>query len=393
MRITNVRTLVGTRLHTRENQWITDRYRSIKADVAVVEIETDDGNVGVGEACSYGNPLQIRDWVDWYAPSLIGSLIEDPAIVPAPTGSALVHAVGSAHDFAVAGIDCALWDLRGKAAGLPVRLLLDDRADSTVGVYASGGVRYDWRGDPRTLVDDVAAYVEAGYDTVKVRLGTAWSWDGITPERFLGLYDEVRRQVGDGVAIAVDANSRLTREEARILAFGLQDRGAPFLEEPLPKDDLDGYVALNHEVELRISGGESFTTLEQFRPWIERGAFDIVQPDAGVCGITELMKIGRFAERAGLELIPHSWHNGLMAMANVHAVAALPNASMVEECMVQGPLKWGVLESGNPVHAGRIALSDAPGLGVSVVPDLEERYPYVEGHYAVEVYRRAELSA
>ena len=77
MRITNVRTLVGTRLHTRKDQWITDRYRSIKADIAVAEIETDDGNVGVGEACSYGNPLQIRDWVDWYAPSLIGSLIED----------------------------------------------------------------------------------------------------------------------------------------------------------------------------------------------------------------------------------------------------------------------------------------------------------------------------
>lgn len=393
MKITSVRTIVGTRLHTRTDQWVTDRYRSIKADIAVVVIETDDGVVGIGEACSYGNPLQIRDWVDWYAASLIGKDPGDPSIVPAPTGTAVVHAVGSAHDFAVAGIDCALWDLCGKAAGVPVRRLLDPDADTSAEIYASGGVRYDWRGNPRTLIDDVVGYVDEGYSTVKIRLGTSWAWDGVGPEDFLRLYDEVRREVGDGIGIAVDANSRLSRDDARVLAFGLQDRGAPWLEEPLPKADIDGYVELNNALELKISGGESFTTLEQFRPWIERGAYDIVQPDAGVCGITELVKIGRVAERAGLELVPHSWHNGLMAMANAHAVAALPNAPMVEECMVQGPLKWDVLVGGNPLADGRIELGDAPGFGVEIIPDLEERFPYVEGHYAVEVFRRAATAA
>lgn len=387
MRITNVTTIPASRMHGLSEQWVTDRYRSIKADIAVVVVETDTDVTGVGEACSYGNPLQIADWVRWYAPTLIGAELDDPGIVPRPTGTSLVHARGSAHDFAVAGIDSALWDARGKAAGLPVRLLLNPAADETVEVYASGGVRYDWRRDPGSLVDDVLGYVAAGYRTVKFRLGTAWEWDAVTPARFIGLVDAVIERLPVDVAFAVDGNSRLTREQALIVALELEDRGAAFLEEPMSKKDLEGYVALNAAVGIPISGGESFATIEQFRPWLEAGAFDIVQPDAGVCGITEVMRIGALAERHDVSVIPHSWHNGLMAMANAHAVAALPNARMVEECMVQGPLKWDVLQEGNRVRDGRLELGDSPGLGVTVIDDLAERFPYVEGHYSVEVFR------
>jgi L-alanine-DL-glutamate epimerase-like enolase superfamily enzyme len=387
VKITRVHTISGTRLHAREDQWVTDRYRSIKADIAVVVVETDDGVRGIGEACSYGNPLQIADWVEWFAPTLIGRDVDDFEILPHPNGSALDHATSSAHDFAVAGIDCALWDARAKKAGLPVSTLLNPRADATVKVYASGGVRYDWRGDPNTLVSDVASYVERGYDTVKFRIGTNWKWDGITPARFLELFDLVRAEVGDSIGLAVDANSRLTRDEAKEMAAGLLDRGALWLEEPLPKGDFDGYVELNNSTDLRITGGESFTAVEQFRPWIEAHAFDVVQPDAGVCGISEVMRVGELAAREGIDLIPHSWHNGLMLMANAHAVAALPNSPMVEECMVQGPLTWEVIEGGTQVTAGTVRFGDTPGLGVDIIPDLETRFPYVEGHYSVEVYR------
>ena len=386
--ITDIRTLCGTRLHAREDQWLTDRYRSVKADVAIVVVETDEGVTGIGEACSYGNPRQIAEWVRWYRSSLVGADLDDFSVVPRPTGTALEHAVGSAHDFAVAGIDCALWDARGRAAAKPVaRLLNPSAATDEVEVYASGGVRYDWHEDPRTLVGDVLGYVDAGYRTVKFRLGTAWHWDQVTPARFLALYDEVRDAVGTRADLAVDANSRLTRAEARELAEGLAERGALWLEEPLAKDDLRGYAELTRSVDLKISGGESLTTIEQFRPWIESGCFDIVQPDAGVCGLSEVMRIGRIAADAGLSLIPHSWHNGPMLMANAHAVAALPNAPMVEECMVQGPLRWGIVPGGSPVKDGTVSVLRSPGLGVDLIEDLEEQYPYVEGHYSVEVHR------
>jgi len=388
MRITDVSTTNATRMHGLDEQWFTHTFRSVKADLSLVTITTDEGIIGIGEACAYGNPVQIVDWVAWLAPTLIGAELDDPRIVPRPTGTSFARPIESAYDYAVAAIDCALWDARARAAGLPVSRLINPNADDEVTMYASGGVRYDWRtSDQNQLVDDVVGFVAAGYSAVKFRLGTNWAWDGVTPERFLALFDLVRAEVGDGIGLAVDANSRLSREEAQAVAYGLDERGALFFEEPIAKKDLEGYIAITNSVDLRISGGETFTTLEQFRPWLERGAYNIAQPDAGVCGITELIAIGTAAERYGIDIVPHSWHNGVMAMANAHAVAALPNGLMVEESKAQGPLVWDMIEGGTRVHDGVIRVADDLGLGVSLVDDLEQAYPYVEGHYGVDVYR------
>ena len=388
MRITDVSTTNATRMHGLDEQWFTHTFRSVKADLSLVTITTDEGIIGIGEACAYGNPVQIADWVNWLAPTLIGAELDDPRIVPRPTGTSFARPIESAYDYAVAAIDCALWDARARAAGLPVSRLINPNADDEVTMYASGGVRYDWRtSDQNQLVDDVVGFVAAGYSAVKFRLGTNWAWDGVTPERFLALFDLVRAEVGDGIGLAVDANSRLSREEAQAVAYGLDERGALFFEEPIAKKDLEGYIAITNSVDLRISGGETFTTLEQFRPWLERGAYNIAQPDAGVCGITELIAIGTAAERYGIDIVPHSWHNGVMAMANAHAVAALPNGLMVEESKAQGPLVWDMIEGGTRVHDGVIRVADDLGLGVSLVDDLEQIYPYVEGHYGVDVYR------
>ena len=388
MRITDVTTTNATRMHGLDEQWFTHTFRSVKADLSLVTITTDEGVIGIGEACAYGNPVQIDDWVRFLAPTLIGAELDDPRIVPRPTGTSFNRPIESAYDYAVAAIDCALWDARARAQGLPVSRLINPDADDEVTMYASGGVRYDWRtSDQNQLVADIAGYVAQGYSAVKFRLGTSWAWDGVTPERFLALFDLVRAEVGDGIGLAVDANSRLSREEAQAVAYGLDERGALFFEEPIAKKDIEGYIAITNSVDLRISGGETFTTLEQFRPWLERGAFNIAQPDAGVCGITELLSIGAAAERNGIDVVPHSWHNGVMAMANAHAVAALPNGLMVEESKPQGPLVWDMIQGGTRVHDGVIRVADDLGLGVSVIDDLEAQYPYVEGHYGVEVYR------
>lgn len=388
MRITDVTTTNATRMHGLDEQWFTHTFRSVKADLSLVTVTTDEGIIGIGEACAYGNPVQIADWVSWLAPTLIGADLDDPSIVPRPTGTSFARPIESAYDYAVAAIDCALWDARARAQGLPVSRLINPDADDTVQMYASGGVRYDWRtSDQRALVDDIVGYVAQGYSAVKFRLGTSWVWDGVTPERFLALFDLVRAEVGDGIGLAVDANSRLSREEAQAVAYGLDERGALFFEEPIAKKDLEGYIALTNSVDLRISGGETFTTLEQFRPWLERGAYNIAQPDAGVCGITELISIGKAAERYGIDIVPHSWHNGVMAMANAHAVAALPNGLMVEESKAQGPLVWDMIDGGTRVKNGVVRVADDVGLGVSLIDDLEQTYPYVEGHYGVDVYR------
>lgn len=392
MKITGLETLCLSRMHEPERQWITARYRTVKADCAVVRIHTDEGLTGIGEACAYGVPHIIAGWVDWYSSTLTGKDPLDPAIVPHPND----HNRG--HDCAVAGIDCALWDLRGKIEGKRTAELLSPNPVERVRVYASSGCRYDWSKNPHQLIDEALGYIDAGLTAMKFRIGTEWSWDGVTVDRFLGLVGELVQAVDGRMELMLDGNQRLSVEDALTIAKALDEWGFAWFEEPIKQDNLDGYVLLNNAVEMPVTGGEQFTTLQRFRPYIEQNAYGIVQPDAGVCGITEALRIAEKAHEHGIGFCPHSWHNGLMAMANGHLVASLPNpsrapfaegrvGSVLEICMIQGPLQWGILDQKPAIEDGFLHLPEQPGLGVELTDNITEKYPYIEGHYAVTVER------
>jgi L-alanine-DL-glutamate epimerase-like enolase superfamily enzyme len=392
MKITKLETICLTRMHESERQWITSRYRTIKADCAVVCIHTDEGLVGIGEASAYGWPLRIADWVEWYSPMLIGKDPRDPAIVPHPNDR------GRPHDTAIAGIDCALWDLRGKIEGKRTSELLAANPIDKVRLYASSGCRYDWRGNPRQLIEEALGYIGQGYTALKFRIGTEWSWDGVTVDRFLGLVRELVQEVDGRMELMLDGNQRLTEDEALVIARELDRLDFVWFEEPIPQDDIDGYARLNAAVDLPITGGEQYTTLERFRPYLEKRAYGVVQPDAGICGITELLRIAEMADRYGVDLCPHSWHNGLMCMAHAHVVAGLPNAAStptqagrvqnkVELCLIQGPLQWGMLAKKPAIKDGWLVLPDKPGFGVDLAENVAEIYPHVEGHYGLTVER------
>lgn len=381
MRITEVETICLSRLHEPECQWLTARYRTVKADCAIVVVSTDEGVQGIGEACAYGVPTMIAENVAWLSTELVGRDPRDPCIAPHPNGRI------RAYDTAVAGIDSALWDLKGKLAGKRVSELLAEKPFDGVRLYASSGCRYDWRRRPEQLIEETLGYVEEGYTACKVRLGTEWSWDGVTVGRFLGLMRELAQAVGGRMELMVDGNQRLSEAEALEVAKELDRLGFTWFEEPIPQADVDGYARLNAAVELPITGGEQYTTLEQFKPYLEKKAYGIVQPDAGMCGITEAMKIAHVAHRYGVDLCPHSWHNGLMAMANAHLVAALPNPRVLELCRIQGPLQWEILAEKPLIRDGWLELPDRPGLGVQLAEGVDERFPYIEGHYAIEVRR------
>jgi L-alanine-DL-glutamate epimerase-like enolase superfamily enzyme len=381
MKITKVETLCLSRLHELERQWFTARYRTIKADCAIVVIDTDEGLQGIGEACAYGQPYQIRDWVAWFAPELTGKDPLDGRSVPHPNGRS------SAHDSAVAGIDAALWDLKGKAAGKRVCQLLSDHPLDRVRLYASSGCRYEWRYRPEQLIEEALDYVQLGYTAMKFRIGTEWAWDGVTVDRFLGLVRELSQAVAGRMELMLDGNCRLSEEQALPVARELERLGFAWFEEPIFRDNIDGYARLCAAVDIPISGGESFTALEQFRPYLEKKAYDIVQPDAGWCGISEAMRIAETAQRYGVHTCPHSWHNGLMAMANAHFVAALPTAHPLELCMIQGPLQWGILKETPAIAGGSLVFTGKSGLGVDLADDLPKKFPFVEGHYAIEVFR------
>jgi len=384
MKITAIQTLCLSRPHEPERQWFTASFRAIKADCTLVIIDTDEGIRGIGEACSYGVPPRIREEVARLTPGLLGRDPLDPAVNPAPVGGNV------AFDTAVAGIDAALWDIRGKDAGRRVAELLADPGRpplERVRLYASSGCRYDWDHRPESVIDEALGYVEEGYTAYKMRLGTDWRWSGVTVERFLALMRGVMEAVGDRMEVMVDGNQRLTFEEALPMARGLDELGCAWLEEPIPQADIDGYARLNEAVALPITGGEQYTTVQQYEPYWERGAYAIVQADGGWCGLTEGMKIARRAAEWGVGMCPHNWHNGLMTMANAHLVAALPEPKVLELCMIQGPLQWEILREPPVIRDGYLELPDAPGLGVELADDLEDRFPYVEGSYGARLER------
>ena len=383
MKITKLETLCLSRMHEPERQWVTARYRTVKADCAIVLIHSDEGVTGIAEASAYGGPLMIRDWVDWLSPDLVGKDPEDWSIVPHPNG----RPGSRAYDSAVAGIDCALWDLRGKITGKRVSELLRPGAPDRVRLYASSGCRYDWRDRPEQLIDEALEYIDMGFTAMKFRIGTEWSWDGVTVDRFLGLVRELSQEVDGRMELMLDGNCRLTEEQSMAVSLELDRLGFIWFEEPMPRDNIDGYARLCAAVDMAITGGEPFTTLEEFRPYFDRKALDIAQPDAALCGITEAMRIAEVASRYGVDTCPHSWHNGLMAMEHAHYVAALPNPRVLELCMIQGPLQWAILKDKPAIVDGYLILPDKPGLGVTLDKDLEERFPYIEGNYGLQVSR------
>jgi L-alanine-DL-glutamate epimerase-like enolase superfamily enzyme len=381
MQITRIETLCLSRPHELERQWVTARYRTIKADCAIVRIHTDAGLTGIAEACAYGHPLLIRDWVAWLSTDLIGLSPEQAAPLLHPNGR------NRSHDCAVAGIDGALWDLRGKITGKRTSELLKDKPLDRVRLYASSGCRYDWRKRPEQLIDEAQEYIAAGFTAMKFRIGTEWAWDGVTVDRFLNLVRDLAQVVNGRMELMLDGNCRLAEEQALPIARELDRLGFAWFEEPIARENIAGYARLAAAVEMPITGGEGFTTAEQFRPYLEAKAYDIVQPDVGICGLTEGITIARMADHYGARVCPHNWHNGLMAMANAHYVAALPYPKVLELCMIQGPLQWAILREKPEIRNGMLCFSDRPGLGVDIADDLETRFPYIEGGYAITVER------
>lgn len=368
-------------MHSPEETWFTSDFRAVKADAIIVTVQTDSGLKGVGEASPYGNPTLVRDWVRRLEPILLELDPLNPCSTLHPNGR------DRSHDAAAAAIDAALWDLRGKASGKRIADLLSDAPLDRVRLYASGGCNFDWRDRPESLIGEVLAYADAGFTACKIRIGSKWAYDAVTPDRLLGLLRELTQELGGRMELMLDGNTRLTEDEALAIARGIDELGFTWFEEPIDRSDVEGYARLNATVGLPITGGEGFTTLEQFMPFFERGAFGIAQPDVAEAGITEAFRIAQAAARFGVDVCPHSWHNGLLAVEHAHYVAALPKPRVLELCMHQGPLQWAILKERPEIKDGWMTLPNKAGVGVEIADGLQSKFPYVEGDYMIRVVR------
>ena len=396
MKITDIRTFCLSRPHEPELQWFSHRFRVYKADCPIIIIDTDAGIQGISEPSTYGQPPLIRHGVEELRPNLVGREVDDPSLVPANNGN-------REFDIVNAGIDLAFWDIRAKAVGKRVvDLLIDEipgparKPTERLRLYASAGVQYDWDDRPESVIDEAVGLADRGYTAYKMRIGTEWTWSGVTVDRLLALTGKVTEAVGDRMELMLEGNCRFTEAEALEVGRWLDVNGWTWFEEPVPVEgdvdgmpkasDVDAYARLNEALDIPITGGESKSMLAMFDPFFAKKAYAKGQLDVGVCSLTEAIRIWKRGHECGIPVFTQNWHNGLLTVSNAHFLAALPEPVVLEQFVGQGPLQWEILKE-QPIDGGYFNLPSGPGWGVELADDLEERFPWIDGPWGAEVTR------
>jgi L-alanine-DL-glutamate epimerase-like enolase superfamily enzyme len=325
----------------------------VTQETPFVRITTDDGATGTGYSYTIGTggSSVIALLRDHLAPRLIGAeadMIE--AIWSDLFWATHSLAVGPLTALAIAAIDTALWDLRGKRLATPLHRLAGG-AKSRIPVYdtESGWLHVE----AARLVDDAQAAAAKGFRGVKVKVGKP------TGREDIARLSAVRAAIGPDVSLMTDANQGFTVAEAirRAGLFEAAGLDLAWFEEPLPAEDVEGHVRLNAATTMPIAVGESLYHPAQFRDYLARGACGIVQVDvARIGGITPWLKVAHMAEAFNVAVCPHY----LMEL-HLPLVCAVPNSAWLEHI----PQLDDITEGGITITDGHAHASDAPGNGIA----------------------------
>jgi D-galactarolactone cycloisomerase len=338
---------------------------------ALVIIRTDEGLEGVGSCFTSG--ALVAGAVDLLWPLLKGeSAVEPERVSETLRQSTFWQGRGGSVEHAISGIDIALWDLMGKACGQPVSRLLGGNYRRTITPY--GSILFDEPGPLRAMLESVVA---RGFRAIKM----GWRPFGRRDRAFDELLVRTAREtVGDGVELMVDAGGSEPfwphgTNWARNTAAMLADYAITWFEEPLPPDDLEGYVALTRVSPVPIAGGEVLTRRQSFRPWIERNAVDILQPDCTKNGgLSESRRIAWHAYDHNVQVVPHGWNTAVGLAADLQFVAAIPVARYVEYLTPCAYIEELTTEPFHLDARGHLAIPSRPGLGIELDPDKLRRF-------------------
>lgn len=322
----------------------------LKQETIFVEIENEDGAVGIGYAYTIGTGG--RAVVEHLRSDLLPLLPgEDPGRIEAlwqklfwSTHGTVVGAITS---LALAAVDTALWDLRCKTAGEPLWRLAGG-ANPSVPLYDTEG---GWlQLSTEDLVAGAVAAQRQGWRGVKIKVGKE------RPEEDLERLEAVRSAVGPELDVMVDANQSMTYPEAKRRARLFEPVGLFWFEEPLPAEDIGGHARLAASTSTPIAVGESIYSASHFREYLTTGAAGILQPDvARIGGITPWLKVAHLAETFNVKVAPH-----FLMELHVSLAAAVPNTLYVEYI----PQLRSITGAEMRIEDGRALAPEAPGLGI-----------------------------
>ena len=375
MKITNV-TAIPVSFPIPEDKGVTLGIgRAVKRDAVLVKVETDDGITGWGESHAGRAPGAVAQLANTTLRTLVTGMeaTDNVGVWQRIYRMQLAsHGMGAGCAIAMSGIDMALWDIRGKAAGWPLYRLMGGSARS-IPAYA-GGVSLGYQA-PETLVDEARACVEAGYRALKLRLGD-------NPRDDIARVHAVRAAFGDEVDILTDANAAYSLADARRVMPALDEARAGWLEEPFPPHDHRLYREARSFGVTPLAAGENHYTRFEFHRLFEDGVVTVIQPDVSKTGgPTEGLRIAAIASAWKLTVNPHTSLTGLNVAACIHLLASVDNPGYFEADLSRhNPLRDSLCDWQAHVDAdGTVRPPERPGLGVEIDEARLAEFPLIDG--------------
>ena len=361
MRIQEIKAF-GLRGRTPEGGWSAE----IQPEDCVhtlLAVVTDDGLTGWGSV--FTNDELVRAALGQLRPLFLNENALEPERV-----SEKLHqntfwlGRGGSITHTISGIDIALWDLLGKACGQPVGRLLGGRYRERVRPYASLLMR-----EPSQMEDELFPVRAQGFQAFKIGWGPFGRRNDRTDE---AIVRSAREAVGTDSLLMVDAGASdafwpQDYKWALRTAEMLAEYDVYWFEEPLHPDALEDYVQLRRVSRVPIAGGEVLTRRQSFQPWLQAGAFDIVQPDVTKCGgLSELRRIAWMARENGVRFIPHGWNTAVGLASDLQIASAMPDTDLVEY-LTGSPFIDEIAKGGWELDDdGMLAIPDKPGLGLTI---------------------------
>lgn len=339
-------------------------------DTMLVRIQTDEGIEGIGECDA--QPEVCKAVIDAPFSHNIACglriliLGEDPlnaeGIWKKMYRGSMFYGRRGVTIAAMAAVDMALWDIKGKKMGQPIHQLLGGKKHGQIKAYAS--ILFGKDGAETKEIG--LRWIEAGYKAVKF----GWEPMGESETVDLDLVSGAREGLGESTDLLVDAGCVWEAPTALKRAEKFTEYNVGWLEEPLSQDDLEGYQWLRERSPVPIAAGEGECGWFAFKPWIESQLLDIYQVDLARNGFTEAKIIGEKVEEKGAKLCNHCYKTPISVAACLHWLSTTDSAFLFEDCVEDSPLRHELTHEKMQAVDGMIHVPDAPGLGVTLNEDL-----------------------
>lgn len=347
-------------------------------DAILLRIRTDSGLEGIGEADS--SPEVVKAIVDAPFSHNIACGLRELLIGENPLEigrlwqkmlrGTMYFGRTSVTITAMAAVDMALWDLKGKHFGEPIHRLLGGKQHERVQAYAS--ILFGRDGAETQEIG--RRWVEAGYRAVKF----GWEPMGESERLDRELVQGAREGIGDENILLIDAGCVWDARTALRRAEAFAEQKIEWLEEPLRQDDVEGYRWLRDRSPVPIAAGEGGCGRESFRPLIEGRALDVYQVDLSRCGFTDAAYIRDRVEEIGARLCNHSYTSPITVAASIQWLCTCCDAFLFEDCVEETPIRRELCTEDIGARDGWMTVPDRPGLGIELNED------FVQAHLIAE---------